>query len=146
MTDKEKYEALVAEIKRLKDITAIGLNEWENGVEHGRMEIINALEEKISSIQKEPVTNEVNEEILILKDQIESLKAARVATQEVHKIELDNLRKQFLENAKSGVVYDGDYIKFDDRTWIDLDPSLSLKPAFELKEGETVKVVILKED
>lgn len=52
MTDKEKYEALVAEIKRLKDETAIGLNERENGVENGRMEVIFALEAKVNSMNE----------------------------------------------------------------------------------------------
>lgn len=61
MTDKEKYETLVAEIKRLNDETAIGLNEWENGVENGRMEVINALNEKISSMQEEPVSEDLEE-------------------------------------------------------------------------------------
>ena len=63
MTDKEKYESLVAEIEHQKKETSIGLNEWENGEEHGRMDVINALQEKIKSMQGEPVSEDLEEEI-----------------------------------------------------------------------------------
>ena len=54
MTDKEKHEALVAEIERQYEETSIGLNEHENGVEHGRMEVINALRTKIDFMHEDP--------------------------------------------------------------------------------------------
>ena len=63
MTDKEKYEALVAEIEHQKEETSIGLNEWENGEEHGRMDVINALQEKIKSMQGEPANDDLEDEI-----------------------------------------------------------------------------------
>lgn len=54
--------------------------------------------------------------------------------------------KEVMKETKSGVVTDGIYIRFDDKTWIDLDPSMSLNPAFDVKDGERVKVIIIKED
>lgn len=60
MTYKEKYEALVAEIERQEEETSIGLNEHENGIEHGRMEVIHALREKIESMQEDPASEEAN--------------------------------------------------------------------------------------
>ena len=63
MTDKEKYEALVAEIEHQKEETSIGLNEWENGEEHGRMDVINALQKKIKSMQGEPTNDDLEGEI-----------------------------------------------------------------------------------
>ena len=51
MTDREEFKA---ELDRLKEETGIGLSEWENGVEHGRMEVINALYKKLDSMKKEP--------------------------------------------------------------------------------------------
>jgi hypothetical protein len=32
----------------------------------------------------------------------------------------------------------------DDGTWIDLDPSMQQKPAFDIKEGDKIKVYIVK--
>lgn len=51
MNEKEIFKA---ELDRLKGETAIGLSEWENGVEHGRMEIINALYKTLDLMQEEP--------------------------------------------------------------------------------------------
>ena len=52
MTDKVKK--IREELARLKEETSIGLSEHENGVEQGRMEIINALSIFIDSMQEEP--------------------------------------------------------------------------------------------
>lgn len=49
-------------------------------------------------------------------------------------------------DCKSGVGNNDNYIQFEDGTWIDLDPSMQLKPAFDIKEGEKVKVLAIKED
>jgi len=48
--------------------------------------------------------------------------------------------------TKSGTVQKDLQIILDDGTYIDLDPSMQLKPSFSVKEGERVKVVISKED
>lgn len=55
--------------------------------------------------------------------------------------------KDLLEaDCKSGVGNNDNYIQFEDGTWIDLDPSMQLKSAFNVKEGEKVKVLVIKED
>ena len=46
--------------------------------------------------------------------------------------------------AKSGIVQKDLQIVLDDGMYIDLDPSMQLKPSFSVKEGERVKVVIFK--
>lgn len=46
--------------------------------------------------------------------------------------------------AKSGIVQKDLQIILDDGMYIDLDPSMQLKPSFSVKEGERVKVVIFK--
>lgn len=48
--------------------------------------------------------------------------------------------------TKSGIVQKDLQIVLDDGTYIDLDPSMQLKPSFSVKGGEKVKVVIIKED
>lgn len=47
-----------------------------------------------------------------------------------------------------GVVWDDEFIKFDDGTFLDFrDPTLNNRPAFVLpKNGEKVKVIVVKED
>lgn len=49
-------------------------------------------------------------------------------------------------DCKSGVGNNDNYIQFEDGTWIDLDPSMQLNPAFDIKEGEKVKVLVIKEE
>ncbi len=49
-------------------------------------------------------------------------------------------------DCKSGVGNNDNYIQFEDGTWIDLDPSMQLNPAFNIKKGEKVKVLVIKED
>lgn len=44
---KDKFTAL---LNAEKDKTSIGLNEWENGIEHGRMEVINSLTKKLEEL------------------------------------------------------------------------------------------------
>ena len=47
--------------------------------------------------------------------------------------------------TKSGIVQKDLQILLDDGMYIDLDPSMQLKPSFSVKEGERVKVAISKE-
>ena len=54
-------------------------------------------------------------------------------------------KQQILKYSKEGVVTDhGGFIKFNDDTWIDLDPTEGLIPAFPLNDGEMVKAIIIK--
>ena len=53
----DKVQKIRKELERLKEETPIGLSEHENGVEQGRIEIINALSFFLDSLQKEPVSN-----------------------------------------------------------------------------------------
>lgn len=45
-----RKDAIMALLDAEKEKTSIGLNEWENGVEHGRMEVITSLTEKIKKL------------------------------------------------------------------------------------------------
>ena len=56
MTDK--LQKIREELERLKEETSIGLSEHENGIEQGRMEIINTLSIFLDSIQEEPVSED----------------------------------------------------------------------------------------
>ena len=67
-----------------------------------------------------------------------ALRAIRYAKQE--------MKQQLMAKAKSGIGNNDNYIQFEDDTWIDLDPSMQLKPSFNVEEGEKVKVLVIKED
>lgn len=60
------------------------------------------------------------------------------------------MREQMMKEAveKNGVVWDDEFVKFDDGTFLDFrDPTLCINPAFVLpKNGEKVKVIVIKED
>lgn len=56
---KDKVQKIREELARLKEDTSIGLNEHENGVEQGRMEIIDALSIFLDSMQEEPVSEDL---------------------------------------------------------------------------------------
>lgn len=47
-------------------------------------------------------------------------------------------------NTKRGVVIKDLFVKFTDDTYIDLDPTMKLTPAFRLKEAEEVVVQVRK--
>ena len=53
---------------------------------------------------------------------------------------------KMMEQAKSGIVGDDLQIMLDDGGCVDIDPSMQLKPAFNVKPGDRVRVVIVKED
>lgn len=58
MTDKEIFKA---ELDRLKEETYIGLSEQDNGVEQGRMEVINSLYKTLHHMQEEPISDDLGE-------------------------------------------------------------------------------------
>lgn len=59
-------------------------------------------------------------------------------------------KEKMLKEAveKKGVVWDDEFVKFDDGTFLDFrDPTLGINPAFVLpKNGEKVKVIVIKEE
>jgi hypothetical protein len=58
-----KIQKIRKELARLKEETSIGLSEHGNGVEQGRMEIINALSIFLDSMQEEPVSEDLEDAI-----------------------------------------------------------------------------------
>lgn len=61
--------------------------------------------------------------------------------------ELAEKEQQMMAKAKSGTVQKDNQVILDNGTYIDLDPSMQLKPSFVgLKEGDRIKVIIIKED
>lgn len=55
-------------------------------------------------------------------------------------------KEHLMKDAKSGIVTSDNYIQFEDGTWIDLDPTMCLKPAFDYKCGDKVRVLTIKEE
>lgn len=142
----DKIGKIKKELERLKEETSIGLSEYENGVEQGRMEIINALSVLLESMQEESVSEELKE---FEREYIEREKDNIVCVYDRHAGLVDGAKwqkEQMMKGAKSGIGNYDNYIKFEDGTWIDLDPSEQLKPAFNVNEGDKVKVIVIKEE
>lgn len=142
----DKLAKIKKELKRLREETSIGLSDHDNGVEQGRMEIINALSVFLDSLQKESVSEELEEEITRVWN--------NTSFEPKHWLEFERIahhfvnwqKEQMIKDAKSGIGNYDNYIKFEDGTWIGLDPSMQQKPAFNVNEGDKVKVLVVKED
>lgn len=60
---------------------------------------------------------------------------------------MNKMKEEMMEKAVEGVVQDdGQFINFGDGRYIDLDPTMGLKPVFELTDGEKVKVIVIPEE
>ena len=55
-------------------------------------------------------------------------------------------KEQMMAKAKCGTVQKDYQIIMDDGTYMDLDPSMQLKPAFNVNVNDKVKVIVTKED
>lgn len=154
MTDKvqkirEEVERIINQRLNLLNGDYFDLREETNG-------FTNEIIDTIDSLQKEPISEELEKEIdKFFKDW---------GTDEInggqYGINLDirelkdiarhfaNWQKeQMLANGKSGTVQKDNQAILDNGTYIDLDPSMQLKPSFEgLKKGDRIKVIIIKED
>lgn len=123
----------------------------EHHTEEDRKVLCKGCEEECKFNKKgEPVSEDLEEEIEnYLKDSL----AVKFPTTDVESIKADVRyiarhfaewqRMQIIKDDKRGVCKDN-YIEFADGTCIDLDPSMQLKPAFNIKDGDKVKVLLSK--
>lgn len=94
-----------------------------------------------------------------LETEIEMIRKYHFINDDFDKAELDgrtisNIARHFakwqkehlMKDAKSGIVTSDNYIKFEDGTWIDLDPTMQINPAFSYKSGGKVRVLLIKEE
>ena len=145
MTDKEKYEALVAEIEHQKEETSIGLNEWENGEEHGRMEVINALQEKIKSMQGEPANDDFEKEMndFFLTMQVQD-------NEYINEDTFRSIARHFAEWQKQQMMKDAVeatlYFDYGDKTGFYGMVELHDIPMKDMEDGDKVKVLVIKEE
>jgi hypothetical protein len=154
MTDKEKYEALVAEIEHQKEETSIGLNEWENGEEHGRMDVINALQEKIKSMQCEPANDDLERFIYehLWKGRMgeEITKPIYFGYDELLAVaqSIANWQKQqMMKDADDYIVDDDNTIKrFYDTGGVVGKPIIFGSTPDSINVGDHVKVIVIKEE
>lgn len=147
MTDKEKYEALVAEIEHQKEETSIGLNEWENGEEHGRMDVINALQEKIKSMQGEPENDDLEAEInRYLSTWSTSKDNGIVFCEKMARHFAAWQKQQMMKDADDYIVDDDNTIKkFYDTGGVVGKPIIFGSTPDSINVGDHVKVIVIKE-
>lgn len=101
---------------------------------------IEAIDMAIKALQEEPVSGELEE---AARRYVTPPCALGIKT---FKAGANWQKEQMMKDAKSGIGNYDNYIKFEDGTWIDLDPSEQLKPAFNVNEGDKVKVIVIKEE
>lgn len=103
---------------------------------------IEAIDMAIQALQEEPVSEELNKAAIKFSKGWGEWDYAIPC----FKAGAQWQKQQMMRDAKSGIGNNDNYIQFEDGTWIDLDPSMQLKSAFNVKEGEKVKVLVIKED
>lgn len=105
--------------------------------------------DEVCPLQEEPVSEDLENEIKkIISDESNFMKF-QVRSQLIGYIAHHFAgwqKRQLMKDAKSGVGTSDSCIQFEDGTWIDLDPTMQLKPAFNVKAGEKVNVLVIKKD
>ena len=136
MTDK--VQKIRKELARLKEKTSIGLSEHGNGVEQGRMEIINALSIFLDSMQEEPVSEDLEEAVNAYigyapeVDECSSVYGKRKAFKAGAKWQLSQLMRNAIEVVIS-----------DDTTICNAVDVMKLQEKYQ---GQKVKIAIIKEE
>lgn len=100
----------------------------------------------LNSMQEDPVSEELKE---FEREYIEREKDNIVCVYDRHAGLVDGAKwqkEQMMAKAKGGTVQKDYQIIMDDGTYIDLDPSMQLKPAFNVNVNDKVKVIVTKED
>ena len=138
------------ELVRLKGETSIGLSEHENGVEQGRMEIINALFLFLDSMQQEPVSEGLEEAGKEwLKPQLDKSYANYGETKMMELTHFDGYamldaiefgakwqKEQLMAKAVDGEV----------GYWNLRGLSINTDLPRSVSEGDKVKIIVIKED
>ncbi len=141
-TDRAK-----AYIAKLADILEVEGYSTDAKIVRECLKIMNGEKVPMATMDEEPVSEELEEEIV---------KRWKVLHGSGNPTPFDTFngianhfakwqKEQMMKDAKSGIGNYDNYIKFDDGTWIDLDPSEQLKPAFNVNEGDKVKVIVVDE-
>ena len=144
MTDKEK---ILAEIKRRMNNRAKTLIDGSYWDYKGLIDFIDSLKEKPLSEDLEQAAYKYGEELdQIVGSYDDDDSSVGDYAQEAFKAGARWQKEQMMKDAVECEVDKDYYIKFSDETWIDLDPSMQLKPAFGLNKGDKVKIIVLKEE
>ena len=142
----DKVQKIRKEVERLKEETSIGLSEHENGVEQGRLEIIDALSLFLDSLQEEHVSEDLEEAIGEYCSNPDNF-ATWIGGDETDDISLiikaiefgaQWKKKQMMKNALISTI-------IEDLLYKSIVPTLQASIA-EYKNGDKVKVIIVKED
>ena len=129
-------EQIKAEIERLYAKTSIGLNEYTMGYENGKAEVCGLLLGFINSLQKEPMSEDL--------EQASERYACRYADS---KYGHDKIKKaytagaQWQEEQMLAKAIDGEVGYWNIRGLF-----VNMEMPSELEEGDKVKLVIVKED
>lgn len=146
-------QQLRAQIASLQNATMDENRNFRSDYDKGKFDALSAVDALLDTLREEPVSEDLEEAIeqsfiyhenrgddCRMDEQMETTYRLGFETGA-------NWRKeQMMAKAKGGTVQKDYQIILDDGTYIDLDPSMSLKPSLAVKEGERVKVIVIKED
>ena len=133
LIEKEKIKA---EIERLQAKTSIGLNEYTAGYENGKAEVCRLLLGFINSLQKEPVSEDLEE---YEKEYFEKWKDDIISVYDRHAGLVDGAwwqKEKMMAKAVDGEV----------GYWNIRGLSINMELPRKFEEGDKVKLVIIKED
>ncbi len=147
-----ELDALLAEInKRITDAPINNIGAQRVWAYNDVKDIINTLE--VKEVQEEPVSEELEEAIeqsfIYHENRGDDFRSdEQIETTYRYGFESGAKWKerQMMAKAKGGTVQKDYQIIMDDGTYIDLDPSMQLKPAFNVNVNDKVKVIVTKED
>lgn len=131
---KDKIQKIREELARLKEETSIGLSEHENGIEQGRMEIIEALSIFLDSMQEEPVSEDLEE---AFRQSFEKVKEETQCVYDYHAgfVEGAKLKEeQMMAKAIDGEV----------GYWNLRGLSVNVELPRSVNEGDKVKVIVIR--
>lgn len=136
-----QIEKIKAEIESLQAKTSIGLNEYTAGYENGKAEVCGLLLNLINSLQKEPVSEDLELASERYACKFSSSKYGHDKIKKAYTAGAQWQREQMLKDAKCVKVYDDwTYGKDADRV---KQPAVKLRDQ-SLQIGSEVKLIIIE--
>lgn len=144
-----QIETIIAEIERLTEVTGYSLSEYENGRRSAMYDIRKQLIEYINSLPAEQPGEELEEaaDIYANKQGLELKPFARMFFIAGAQWQKEQIMKGLCLETKVYRDEEGDGIDTPIESWLALENNeITNLPNIGLKDGDKVKVIIVKED
>lgn len=139
-------QQLRAQIAALQDATMDENRNFRSAYDEGKFDALTAVDALLNSLQEEPISEDLEYASEKYACRFSSSKYGHDKVKDAFIAGDKWKEEQIMAKAKGGTVQEDYQIIMDDGTYIDLDPSMSLKPALAVKAGERIKVIVIKEE